>query len=255
MCYRCFWPQPLCWCGTITPMPTRTKFVFLMHPYEFKRVKANTGRLTHLCLADSVIHMGIGFDAHDAVQELIRDPGNFPVLLYPGRDARDLSKGELGGGEFAGRRLVVFLLDATWRLARRMWRESPSLQRLPRIMFSNAAPSRFVIKKQPEPGCLSTLEATHELLLALERSGLDRYPQPEQLLGLFQRMQEFQLGCAADSARRGVRRHALRPAGARIPLPPRPVSRRRRIFPVAAGGAPAPEAGRDGAGSAASPAG
>ncbi len=234
MCYRCFWPQPLCWCGSITPIATRTKFVFLMHPNEFKRVKANTGRLTHLCLADSVIHMGVGFDAHEGVQDLIRDPQNFPVLLYPTRDARDLSKGELHAHDFDGRRLVVFLLDATWRLARHMWRDSPSLQQLPRIMFSNAAPSRFVIKKQPEPGCLSTLEATHELLVALERSGLDRYARPEQLLDLFQRMQDFQLRCAAEAARQGIRRHARRPASERAAFVPHDGPRRRRIFPVAA---------------------
>ncbi len=242
MCYRCFWPQALCWCGSIVPMPTRTKFVFLMHPYEFKRVKAGTGRLTHLCLADSEIHIGIGFDQHEAVQALIADPNNYPVLLFPRNDARDLSKGEFHAADLGGRRLVVFLLDATWRLVRAMWRTSPTLQQLPRIMFSNAAPSRYVIKRQPEPGCLSTLEATHELLLALDRSGLDRYALPDQLLGLFQRMQEVQLRCAAETARLGIRRHALRdPAtGAPGKPSPRPALKRRRIFP-ATGKAVAPE--------------
>lgn len=232
MCYRCFWPQPQCWCGSITPMPTRTKFVFLMHPYEFKRVKAATGRLTHLCLADSEIHVGIGFDRHEAVQALLNDPRNFPVLLYPTRDARDLSKGELPAADFAGRRLVVFLLDATWRQVRRMWRESTTLQSLPRIMFSDAAPSRYVIKRQPEPGCLSTLEATHELLLALERSGLDRYPLPDQLLGLFQRMQDFQLACAAENARLGLRRHTRRTPSEPRPTPTIVRTKRHRIFPA-----------------------
>ena len=123
-------------------MPSRTKFVFLMHPYEHKRVKANTGRLTHLCLRDSELHLGIGFDDHERVQALINDPQNYPVLLYPGRGSRDLSKGELPLGDLGGRRLVVFLLDATWRLVRPMFRTSLSLQWLPRIMFSNAAPSR-----------------------------------------------------------------------------------------------------------------
>jgi DTW domain-containing protein YfiP len=214
-------------------MPTRTKFVFLMHPYEFKRVKANTGRLTHLCLTDSAIRMGVGFDADATVQALINDPQNYPVMLYPTSGARDLSKGELHAADFAGHRLVVFLLDATWRLARTIWRSSPSLHRLPRIMFSNAAPSRYVIKQQPEPGCLSTLEATHELLLVLERSGLDQYPLPEQLLNLFQRMQEVQLRCTAQNKRAGIRRHVL-PASDGNPalavVPPSP--KRRRIFPV-----------------------
>jgi DTW domain-containing protein YfiP len=214
-------------------MPTRTKFVFLMHPYEFKRVKANTGRLTHLCLTDSAIHMGVGFDADETVQALINDPQNYPVMLYPTSGARDLSKGQLHAADFAGRRLVVFLLDATWRLARTMWRSSPSLHRLPRIMFSNAAPSRYVIKQQPEPGCLSTLEATHELLLALERSGLDQYAFPEQLLSLFLRMQDVQLRCIAENKRAGIRRPKLPTSDGNPPVAVVRLSpKRRRIFPV-----------------------
>lgn len=205
-CYRCFWPKPLCWCASITPMETRTRFVFLMHPKEFKQEKAGTGRLTHLCLKQSEIHMGIGFDDDEAVQALINDRNHFPVLLYPGTNARNLSTGELTVPELGGRTLLVFVIDATWSGARKILKLSPSLQRLPRIMFTPSAPSRYVIKQQPQAGCLSTLEATHELLVALERSGLDRYSLPEQLLGLFQRMQEFQIRCASDPSRPGYRR-------------------------------------------------
>ena len=229
-CYRCFWPQPLCWCGSITPMETRTRFVFLMHPKEFKQEKAATGRLTHLCLAQSEIHCGIGFDEHEPVQALLRDPRNFPVLLYPGRDALDLSADQLTPLDLGGRRLVVFLLDATWALARKMLKLSPSLQRLPRIRFTPAAPSRYVIKQQPHPGCLSTLEATHEVLLALTRAGLDAYPLPDQLLGLFQRMQAFQIHCASDPGRGGYRRSAYRAPADRAPLQGRSATRRTRVF-------------------------
>ena len=215
--------------------------MFLMHPKEFKQEKAATGRLTHLCLANSEIHMGVGFDDHDEVQELIRDPGNFPVLLYPGREALNLSEAGEGGaasGEaflafktgLRDRRLVVLLLDATWSLGRKMLRLSPTLQRLPRIMFTPEAPSRFIIKQQPQPGCLSTLEAAHELLLALERMGLDRYPLPEQLLGLFQRMQDFQMRCAADPARSGYRHRPYSAPAERAPAQGRSGLRRGRIF-------------------------
>ena len=206
-CYRCFWPKHLCWCASIRPMQTRTRIVLLMHPKEFKQEKAGTGRLTHLCLASSEIHMGIGFDQDEAVQALIHDPRNYPVLLYPGTTARNLSRGDLTAADLGGRQLVVFVLDATWSGARKMLRLSPTLQALPRIMFTPAAPSRFVIKQQPQEGCLSTLEAVHELLTALEKSGLDRYELPAQLLDLFQRMQDYQIKCAADPNRSGYRRH------------------------------------------------
>jgi DTW domain-containing protein YfiP len=187
-------------------METRTRLVFLMHPKEYKQEKAATGRLTHLCLANSELIMGQSFDEHPRVQALIADPINLPVLLYPGEEAINLSTGALGEADLGGRRLVVFLLDGTWSCARKMLRLSPSLQRLRRVMFTPSSKSRYIIKQQPQEGLLSTLEATHELLLALERAGLDRYPLPEQLPGLFQRMQAFQLACASDPAREGYRR-------------------------------------------------
>jgi len=208
MCYRCFWPKHLCWCPTLVPMETRTRFLFLMSPLEFKVTKANTGRLTHLCLPNSALHMGTAFDDDPAVQQVFNDPQNHCVLLYPGKAATDLSdpaQVPALGANLGGRRLVVVLIDATWRGARKIHRLSPSLQRLPRIKFTPTTPSRYIIKKQPRPDCLSTLEAVHELMLVLERAGLDSYPRPAQLLEVFQRMQDFQIRCASAPDRQGYR--------------------------------------------------
>jgi DTW domain-containing protein len=238
-CYRCFWPQTLCWCSSITPMETRTRFVFLMHPKEFKQEKAATGRLTHLCLTNSVVHMGVTFDEHEDIQAVIRDPRNFPVLLYPGREATNLSASATSpadarlarfSAELGDRQLVVFLIDATWPLGRKMLNLSPSLQALPRIMFTPSAPSRYVIKQQPHAGCLSTLEATHELLVAMEQAGLDRYPLPEQLLGLFQRMQDVQLRCASDPNRAGYRRRPYKDPADRVGFQGQSANRRASVF-------------------------
>ena len=231
-CYRCFWPKNLCWCPSIQAMPTRTRFVFLMHPKEFKQEKAATGRLTHLCLANSKIYMGVGFDAHEEVQELIRDPRNFPVLLYPGVSARNLSTGGLTATELGDRQLVVLLLDATWAGARKMLKLSPSLQRLPRVVFNASSLSRYVIKQQPQPGCLSTLEATHEVLIALEHAGLDHYPLPDQLLGLFQRMQDFQIRCASDPNRTSYRHKPYSHPADRTPLRGASGARRNKFIPA-----------------------
>jgi DTW domain-containing protein YfiP len=218
MCYRCFWPASLCWCSSLRPMATRTRFVFLMSPKEYKEEKAGTGRLTHLCLPNSELRMGKGFEQDESVQALLADPANYCVLLYPGKTAKNLTTGEFGAAELAGRRLVVFLLDATWGGARKLLRLSPSLQHLPRIMFTPTTPSRYIIKQQPQEGCLSTLEAVHELLLVLDRSGLDRYTDTEQLIALFHRMQDFQIKCAADPSRPGYRRHPYSdPATRKLP--------------------------------------
>lgn len=200
-CPRCRRPLPLCLCPSEAPMPTRTRFVLLMHPMEWRRVKCNTGRLTCLNLENSEIVVGTAFDRHPRVRELLEDPGNWPALLYPGPGSRDLGEGGLRPEELGGRRLVAFLIDATWPLSRKIIRESPGLLELPRLMFRPAAPSRYRIKKQPKDYCLSTLETVHELLLALEGAGLDAYPDKTRLLEVFERMQAVQVESAAAKPR------------------------------------------------------
>ena len=175
-------------------------------PEGIQKGKAATGRLTHLCLANSELHVGIEFDRDETVQTLLRDPKDFPVLLYPGASARNLSTGQFAPSKLGSRRLVILLLDATWSGARKMLKLSPSLQALPRVMLDATTRSRYIIIQQPQDGCLSTLEATHEVLLALQRAGLDDYPQPAQLPAPFDRMQDVQIRCAANPARGGYRR-------------------------------------------------
>jgi len=89
----------------------------------------------------------------------------------------------------------------------------------------------FVIKQQPQVGCLSTLETTHELLVALERSSLDRYQNKTQLLGLFDRMQEFQIRCAADPARVGYRHQPYGKPEDRVAITGRRAARRNKYLP------------------------
>lgn len=180
----------------LPPMPSRTKLVFLMHPHEVKKVKAGTGRFAALSFEDAEIVEGVSFDDHPRVRALLGDPAYAPFLLYPGPGARDLDSGGLRPDELGGKRLLVLLLDATWPLAKKMLRTSPSLQALPRLMFTPRSRSRWVIKQQPHELCLSTLEAVHELKLSLLGAGLDDYERPGQLLAVFQAMQDFQVACA-----------------------------------------------------------
>jgi DTW domain-containing protein YfiP len=242
-CYRCFWPRSLCWCPSLVPMATRTRFVFLMHPKEYKREKAATGRLTHLCLPHSRILSGVSFENEPELRTLLDDPALHPVLLFPGATALNLSTAPTIGtpaladlrARLATRTLVVFILDATWALGRKMLRLSPVLQALPRLMFTPAAPSRYVIKQQPHPACLSTLEATHELLTALAAAGLDDYPLPAQLPAVFDRLQAFQLQCAADPDRVGYRHRPYKTPAERRPNTGASGRRRRKLFDLPAG--------------------
>ena len=181
-------------------MQTRTRIVLLMHPKEFRHQKCTTGRLTCLNLANSEIIPGVSFDAIPRVRSLIDDPRNYPVLLYPGENAMSIRDARFTASAPRERRLVVFLIDGTWHCARKIVRESPSLMRLPRLMIQPEAPSRFIIKRQPAPWCLSTIEATHEVLLGLDAGGLEIYPDTHRLLDAFDAMQSFQVQQIAKAA-------------------------------------------------------
>lgn len=190
-------------------MQTRTRIVLLMHDKEWRREKCATGRLACLHLANSRIIPGLCFGGNPEVQELLSDPDYSPFLLYPGKEALVLDSNAEGGiaegsgpiGMPAGKRPLVFILDATWSCSRTMARMNPELLALPRLMFRPASPSRFTIKRQPESFCLSTLEAIHELLLALEKAGIDAYPDKNRLLDSFKAMQDFQIESAARAGR------------------------------------------------------
>jgi DTW domain-containing protein YfiP len=174
-----------------------------MHPKEFRHQKCNTGRLTCLNLANSEIIQGVSFDGIARFRSLVDDPSNYPVVLYPGEGAMSLRSGAFTAAAPDKRRLVVFLIDATWHCSRTIVRQSPSLMRLPRLTIEPAAPSRYTIRRQPAPWCLSTIEAAHELLLALEAGGLDAYPDKGRLIGAFNAMQDFQVWQTANASNRG----------------------------------------------------
>jgi DTW domain-containing protein YfiP len=99
-------------------------------------------------------------------------------------------------------------------------------------MFTPKATSRYIIKQQPQAGCLSTLEATHELLTVLEAAGLDRYGRPDQLLELFNKMQDFQIRCAADVSRTGYRHRAYSRPADRAPALGRSGTRRENYLRI-----------------------
>ena len=204
-------------------METRSRFVLLTHPKEYRRQKTGTGRLARLNLASCEVLPGIAFDDHPRVRELVGDPSKRCFLLYPSPDAIDLGASDgvgLLGDELRGRDIAVFLIDSTWACARAVLRESPALSRLPRLRFAPREPSRWKIKRQPRDYYLSTIEAIHELLCAFESMGLDSYPDKGRLLEAFAAMQDYQIARAKAAGR------------PRFMLPERSGGGRPRPFPV-----------------------
>lgn len=192
-CYKCMRPSSTCICKHISPVQTKTRFIILMHPKEYKKEKNGTGHMTTLQLENSEIIVGVDFTNNNRVNELLTKENSSSFLLYPGKDNFNLSvrkSSELR--PFMGENPNLFILDGTWPCARKMLKLSKNLQQLKRVSFDNEIKSKFIFKQQPEPLCLSTIESVYTVINLLKEGALEQCDTKDFLIP-FEKMIEYQV--------------------------------------------------------------
>lgn len=203
-CYKCFRPIKSCYCKDIKNFDCGIKFVFLMHPKEAYHIKTGTGRLAHLTLDNSQIIIGIDFTQNDTLNNLLKDPQYYPVLLYPDKDAWTAQK-ESFKETIGNRTLLVIVVDATWFLAKKMLRLSQNLTTLPKISFRSGYKSQFTFKKQPAEECLSTIESCYYLIKELQKVDIAKKNiYTESLMDIFKKMINYQLEAEKERLKSGL---------------------------------------------------
>ena len=186
-------PSDSCICNYIGSFQTKTRFVILMHPKEYKKERNGTGRMTQLQLDNSEIIVGVDFTNDKRVNEILNQENSSSFLLYPGEDNFNLSTRESSETiSFIGENPNLFILDGTWPCARKMLKLSTNLQQLKRVSFDNEITSKFVFKQQPEPLCLSTIESVFTVVNLLKEAGIE-HCQSKGFLLPFEKMIEHQV--------------------------------------------------------------
>lgn len=160
-CPRCTRPLEHCLCALIPQLPSRTRVLILQHPSEVKHA-LNTARLAALGLCNAELRVGEVFEDLPAV---LAAPGYQAHLLFPGEGALPLPS---LAGQDAGLPVLLVVPDGTWRKARKLLHCNPLLATLPRVTLAPGLRSRYRLRKAPEPGALSTIEAVVAALQALE---------------------------------------------------------------------------------------
>lgn len=158
-CSRCQRPLSRCLCALIPDLDCRTRLLILQHPSEVSHA-LNTARLAALGLRNAELQVGEVFE--DLPQWLSR-PGYRACLLFPGEDAIPLQPHQA-----SDQPLLLVVPDGTWRKARKLLHLNPLLAALPRVSLSNASASRYRLRKVPEAGALSTIEAIVSALETVE---------------------------------------------------------------------------------------
>ena len=188
-CYACYRPKSSCMCEHFESIRTQTKFVILMHPKEFKKVKNNTGHFTHKSLPNSELFIGIDFSNHKRVNEIIETHESF--ILFPSINAINLSEQKPQRLE---KRMAIFLIDSTWACTKKMFTQSQNLQALHHMSFATQRESLYEIKEQPKGEYLSTIESTLVVIELLKKWNIEDVAQKriEGFLNPFKAMIAYQ---------------------------------------------------------------
>ncbi len=192
-CSVCTLSKRTCFCHLVKSFDSKVTFAILIHKLEIER-KIATGTMSHLILKNSYLLPGCDYTDDEVVNQLIENPENHCVVLYPGKDSLNLSTENTKANFPKDKRLVVFVVDGTWATARHTMRLSENLKTLPRISF-DPRPSTFRIRKQPKLECCSTVEAIHQTIELLGNSqGFDTNSREhDNLLEVFDFMVETQI--------------------------------------------------------------
>lgn len=166
-----------------------------MHPKEFKKTKNGTGHLTNNSIENCELHIGIDFTNNTRINELINDTNYEAFVLYPDENAIKLNEEKLSKKKNS----LIFIIDSTWPCSKKILRLSKNLSTLKKVSFVHNKSSQFMIKTQPNPHCLSTIESTlcvleqlnNQNIECINKSSLDNFLQP------FIKMVEYQVSCAS----------------------------------------------------------
>lgn len=147
----------MCLCASIKKHVASVRFVILAHPNE-ARSKMSTGYLAHLSLQQSVYIEDYDFVNCSELDRILNDTEATTYLLFPSELANPLAS--LKAETTREIHLVnIIVIEGTWSQARVIRAKSDKLRRLPHLTMHQARTSRFKIRTQPTPACLSTIEA------------------------------------------------------------------------------------------------
>jgi len=176
-------------CEYINAVDTDTKFIILMHPKEFKKVKNNTGFFTHLSLKNSEVFIGIDFSNHKRINEIINTHESY--ILFPSSDALNITH---ANPKRSDKSLAIFLIDSTWACTKKIFTLSQNLNKLQHMSFTTTKTSKYAIKTQPDVAYLSTIESTLVVLELLNNHKIEKVKEEELsgFLNPFFKMIEYQ---------------------------------------------------------------
>ncbi|NIB44433.1 DTW domain-containing protein [Pseudomaricurvus alkylphenolicus] len=183
-CERCHLRQDLCLCQQAPRLSELPRITLLTHERELQKT-TNTGRLLLATLPGAELMLWSRRETDRALSERAAQSGLQQVLLFPDKPSESQPAGHPVTciQQPEPNREEYILLDATWQQAGKMLRQSRLLKTLPRLSLQTPQESVYHLRRNQQPGNLSTAETAIALLHNIR--------QPEDAVQLQQHFERF----------------------------------------------------------------
>nr|WP_163501911.1 tRNA-uridine aminocarboxypropyltransferase [Halomonas socia] len=166
-CEGCNLPTLNCLCAFRVEAQSRARVWLLTHPLEHHK-PTNTGRLIGDVLSATRVFTWYRTAPDADLLALLDDPRYAPFVIFPD-DQPDYVERVVGMSAVERAKLqaripVFIIIDGTWRQARRIFRKSPYLDRLPVLPLRTQRQTRYRLRKPASQAHLCTAEVAIELL-------------------------------------------------------------------------------------------
>ena len=161
-CENCLRPIIVCYCKDIHCQNNSIPILILQHPDEDGH-PLGTGQMACLTYSKCQKMTGINFDNDQEFLSIMNHKN--VAILYPSEDAIILTN------ESQPKRKLdlLIVLDGTWRKAKRIYEATTSLHSIPKVQLPKNYDSKYIIRKAPKDGYLSTFESITHALNILEQ--------------------------------------------------------------------------------------
>lgn len=190
-CSECLVAKPNCICEYRHPVTADVSFWLLMHRKEQYK-PTNTGRLIGDILPSSRFFIWHRTEPDNELISLLDSQDHQVYLVFPPDDGETDRVQPIPVPVQSGKPIVFLLLDGTWRQARKIYRQSNYLQRLPLIQLSAATESNYGMRKALMPHHLCTVEVAIQLLEQTRQEQAGKVLQ--QYFDVFNRNYRFSRG-------------------------------------------------------------
>lgn len=168
--------QDLCICQFAPALSAKAKdlrLLLLTHTDETRKI-TNTGRLLDAALPGCDLWLWQRKEFEARWRDFLESQTRTPVLLFPVEDSftESVIRLDQQSAETEKQRLrlnhIYVFMDATWQQAKKMLRQSPSLQSCVRLPLSLTSESLYTLRRNQNSGHFSTAESGSGLMRSLD---------------------------------------------------------------------------------------